>query len=70
MSQDQGEGTRGKGHATLGDLLEPETQENLKDWTREARQWVETHPWAAALGALALGYVLGSMTSRRERDSR
>lgn len=69
MSQDHGEGTQEKIRATLDDLLGPKTQDNFKDWTREARVWVEAHPWAAALGALALGYVIGSMTSRRERDS-
>lgn len=40
-------------------------QEKLKEWTEDAKDFVEKNPWVAVAGALALGYVLGSLMSRR-----
>lgn len=40
-------------------------QEKIKEWTEDAKGFVEKNPWVAVAGALALGYVLGSMMGRR-----
>lgn len=68
-NDDRPESRAERGREAFEELLGPDAQAKLKDWTSEARRWVEAHPWAAVLGALAVGYAIGALHSRRERDS-
>lgn len=70
MSQEERDPGNNDSSVKLEDFLSQENQEKFKAWTQDARHWVEAHPWAALAGALAIGYLVGSMTSRRERDPR
>lgn len=35
-----------------------------KEWAQEATKFIQRNPWAAVLGAAAIGYILGSTRNR------
>lgn len=43
-------------------------QKTVKEWADEATRFVQRNPWAAVLGAAAIGFVLGSYTGRGRRE--
>lgn len=55
--------------ATTGFLEnDPQAQisELSREWAKEATVFIQKNPWAAVLGAAAIGYFLGSTRNRSE----
>jgi ElaB/YqjD/DUF883 family membrane-anchored ribosome-binding protein len=60
-----------KATSILNDVFQGEDpQEKMKDWANDTRQLIERHPWLAVAGALAIGYIWGSMKRRSRGGDR
>jgi ElaB/YqjD/DUF883 family membrane-anchored ribosome-binding protein len=62
------EGAISKATAVASELLESETATQItdlsKEWVAGATKFIKKNPWAAVLGAAAIGFYLGSSRHR------
>lgn len=52
----------------VGDILEEsKTAEQVKALAKQANDFVQQNPWLAVVGALAIGYILGSSSKNKHK---
>lgn len=52
----------------LNDFVESsETSDQIKKLVKETNEFVQKNPWTAVVGAVVIGYVLGSLSRRHQK---